>query len=376
MKSFPLPGAIRFTTEATLPSVLDRIENAARTSSIQFERVMIGRSRAGREMWGLRIGRGRRAVSITAGAHADEPVGPMTAMALAEWLASSGEARSLLDSHRFHICPQVNPDGAETNAPWFADPLDPMTYIDRVVRELPGDDIEYGYPRPVPVTEAGKAQSFCTSPKREDALRPENLAVAEFLSAAGPCVFHAALHGMGFSDGVWFLIGADWAERSAPLRSALTAHARELGFRLHDIDRQGEKGFTRIAPGYCTTPHSVGMRDFFLGRDDPETADLFHLSSMEFVQSLGGDPLLMVSELPLFTIGIPYTWTDPPGQDTPSLRFRAASGPARVEAAKGNTAPFLELLEKFEVSPTPIEKQVRLQGFMIVEALRFLERQE
>src|SRR5690606_3559887 len=125
----------------------------------------IGLSRAGRPLYGLVVGDGSAHCSITAGAHADEPAGPMTAMLLAEWLAGETQAaREFRQQFTFRICPQVNPDGAEANREWFAPIPDFLTYLRHVKREGPGDDIEFGYP--------GGGRS---------AMRPENQAVAGFL---------------------------------------------------------------------------------------------------------------------------------------------------------------------------------------------------
>lgn len=44
------------------------------------------------------------------------------------------------------------------------------------------------------------------------------------------------------------------------------------------------------------------MRRYFLDRDEPAMAARFRPSSMEFVRSLGGDPLTLVSEMPLFLV--------------------------------------------------------------------------
>ena len=42
------------------------------------------------------------------------------------------------------------------------------------------------------------------------------------------------------------------------------------------------------------------MREHFNNLGDRETADLFRPSSMEAIRSMGGDPLTLVSEMPLF----------------------------------------------------------------------------
>ena len=71
---------------------------------------------------------------------------------------------------------------------------------------------------------------------------------------------------------------------------------------LHDWDRKGEKGFFRIAPGFCTTPTSTAMKQHFENLSEPREAEKFLPSSMEFVSSLGDAPLCMVSEIPLFLV--------------------------------------------------------------------------
>jgi hypothetical protein len=81
-------------------------------------------------------------------------------------------------------------------------------------------------------------------------------------------------------------------------RCAEGTAARE--YVLHDVERDGEKGFCRIARGFCTRPDSASMRQYFLERGDAETAGLFRPSSMEAIRSFGGDPLTVVSEMPLF----------------------------------------------------------------------------
>ena len=309
-------------------------------------------------MVGLQIGRGSWRVSITAGAHSDEPVGPITAMELAMWLVSkSAEPAYFCANYTFYICPQVNPDGAALNAAWFAEPLDAVKYFRSVVREAPGDDIEFGYP--------GNGGA---------ALRPENEAVAKFLGLHGPFVFHASLHGMAFAEGAWFLICEEWAERSAVLRQTLARLSREAGFPLHDIDRQGDKGFTRIEPGFCTTPTSTAMRSHFLDRDETKTAAQFRPSSMEFVQSLGGDPLLMVSELPLFMITDPHprTETRPPVPgETAYEKFREALPLARAAFERGDTQPVETLMQQYRLRAVPTEAQVTLQGRMVLESAEF-----
>lgn len=374
-----------FSTQERLAPELEALDRAAarrfhgrrgeaKGGVESYRRIGLGESREGRPLWGLRIGRGRRSVSLTAGAHADEPAGPVTAVCLARALVESDELAPWLESHRFFICPQVNPDGAERNRIWFVDPPDPLKYFQHVQRELPGDDVEFGYPR-----KAGyfRAQNDEDVRSGLGPLRAENAAVADFLEPGSPFVYHASLHSMGISEGAWFLIGRNWVERAGPLMDRLEPHVRASGLGWHDIERRGDKGFSRIRRGFCTTPNHLAMRRHFLEAGDPDAARKFHPSSMEFAQSLGGDPLVMVSELPMFVIRGGGERSDPPMEATPYTRCRDALMEARrfdPGSEKGRAA-LQEVLTEFGVEPVPFENQVRLQGLMFFEALRFLEAQ-
>ncbi len=252
----------------------------------------LGASRQGRDIVGYRIGTGRRQVSLIAGCHADEPVGPAMLDRLAAWLLAQPASTPLLAELTWLLVPHVNPDGEARNRRWTREvfakngAVDPGRYLRGAVREAPGDDVEFGFPRDA--ADAGA--------------RPENRAVAGFLRSGAPFALHASFHGMSFAAGPWFLIEAAWIDRTADLRERLRRRVRELGYRLHDVDRRGEKGFHRIDEGFTTRPDSRAMAAHFEALGDPATAALFRPSSMEFVRSLGGDPLTLVSEMPLFLV--------------------------------------------------------------------------
>ena len=246
----------------------------------------IGRSREGRPLPGATLGDGPLRISLIAGAHADEPVGPRTLERLITWLAAGTGTGDLLNEATFTICPGINPDGRERNSAWANDPSHPLeSYLLHHARELPGDDIEFGFPR-----ENGRPA------------RPENIAVANLLRENGPFDFHASLHGMAFAEGAWYLLNRREPADTSGLREGLSSFTASLGMGLHDWDREGEKGFFRIAPGFCTTPTSTAMKQHFENLSEPREAEKFLPSSMEFVSSLGGAPLCMVSEIPLFLV--------------------------------------------------------------------------
>ncbi len=328
----------------------------------------IGASREGRQLHGLKVGNGPVRISITAGAHADEPAGPIAACVLA-WFMSAEECAPLRDRFTFTICPQVNPDGAEANRPWFSQLPDLETYLRNVKREEPGDDIEFGYP----------TNGF-------GPLRPENAAVAEFLATGAPYHVHASLHSMGMAEGAWFLIEKSWVDKTQPLQQRLCELAKRHGFALHDIQRNGEKGFTRIGPGLCTTPTGAAMREHFAKA--PLTAAKFHGSSMEYVRQLGGNPLALVSEVPNFAISGSET-TDPSavsdnatyGNFSPTRSQNPAAGETLYEilrdrvkrhVAMGNFEDAIAEASKAGVVPVPFAKHVALQVEMVLAACEFI----
>lgn len=319
----------------------------------------IGRSREGREIAGHLLGHGPLHASLIGGCHADEPVGPAMLRRLAAWLAARPADDSLLTGATWYLVPHVNPDGEARNAIWSdttlpaADHLgaedrvyDLPLYLRHAVRERPGDDMEFGFPR-------GKG---------DEGARPENRAVAAFLAAGAPFHLHASFHGIAFATGPWFLIEPAWIERTGDLRRALRERVHAMGYRLFDVDRGGEKGFRRIEEGFSTRPDSASMRAWFEERGEPGTAALFRPSSMEYVRSLGGDPFTLVSEMPLFLRPLEEGETGRP--DDPSfLAWRARMATRRtdeeVRAEAGRSG----------VRGMPLRDQMRLQLAFLNEAL-------
>ena len=187
---------------------------------------VLGRSRDGRPVTGYRFGTGTTRISLLAGCHADEPAGPLLLDHLVRHLSKASPTSSILSEFEWWILPHINPDGAEHNRAWLdGEPgrYDLAAYLSNAVRELPGDDIEFGFPR-----------AF----DDEDA-RPENRAVFEWWQKAeAPFDLHVSLHGMAFGGGPWFLIDPAWAMRCEAVKDTCSAATRQLGYALHDIQRQ------------------------------------------------------------------------------------------------------------------------------------------
>lgn len=295
----------------------------------------LGESEEGRPLTGVTLGHGSRAVSLIAGNHADEPVGPETLRAFITGVLARPEAfAALLEQVTFVIVPHTNPDGAARNRPWIDAWPDLAAYLRHVEREPPGRDLEFGFP----------------------AMRVENERVASFLCAHGPYALHMSLHGMAVSEGAMLLINRPWTFRTQPLRDAFRGAVRDAGLRMHDHNRKGEKGFFYIEPGFTTTPRGDAMRTFFRARGDEAMATRFHQSSMEFVMELGGDPLCLVTELPLFIVR-----NDDPTPGVPdqylALKDRLPEAQHRLQQGE----PIDDLLAPFDIAPLPLPTAIRLQ---------------
>ncbi|NTV47849.1 MAG: peptidase M14, partial [Chlorobiales bacterium] len=241
----------------------------------------IGFSEEGRPIDAVILGSGKTIVSLIAGAHSDEPVGPETLrIFIIQGLKRKNDLKDLFETYKFVIIPQINPDGEIKNLGWTKEWPNFECYLKHAFRELPGRDIEFGFPE----------------------MRKENQAVSRFIKVHAPVKLHLSLHGMGYSEGAMLLIERHWIDRTIRLRKQFKEFVNKFGLGIHDHDRKGEKGFIHIEPGFTTTPEGRAMQAFFYLKRDDETAKLFHLSSMEWVRTLGENPLCLVTELPLFLI--------------------------------------------------------------------------
>lgn len=330
-----VPPVVRFGREIDFQIEVSSLLSAARGGAVTCH--LIGESEEERPLMGYVAGSGPTKVSLIAGSHADEPVGPETLRALIRAFIKTPERYAhYLEDFTFVVIPHVNPDGEERNLAWIKRWPSLDAHLRHVVRELPGRDLEFGYP----------------------AMRVENRAVSVFLSENGPFDLHASLHGMAFSDGVLLLIGQNWIDRTEALRRTFTDLAAENGFRLHDHDRGGDKGFEYIGAGFSTTPRGAAMRAHFLSLGDAATAEKFHDSSMEFVRVIGGEPLCLVTELPLFLIGN-VARDEPPGVPETYFRLKDSLAEARLAVEDGGSAG--DVLSDFGLEPVPVQVAMRMQ---------------
>ena len=86
---------------------------AASSSLPEGER--IGHSREGRPMTAYRFGRGTCRISLIAGCHSDEPVGPRLLRHLVAYFSHLPQGSPILEDYQWWIVPHANPDGEEVN---------------------------------------------------------------------------------------------------------------------------------------------------------------------------------------------------------------------------------------------------------------------
>jgi hypothetical protein len=334
------------------------VEDILRCPAPTRGRQEIGRSREMRPIYGFGAGTGPIAISLIAGCHADEPVGPATLTSLLGFLATRGPGSRWLGDFSWTIVPHANPDGRYRNRFWARRKVavvdqrgapdvgfDLGPYLDHVCRELPGDDVEFGFPRDSTDHDA----------------RPENLAISDFLSHRGPFDLHGSLHGMGLAPGPWFLIEESWSRRTETMRERLRNAVVDMGYHVYDPDRRGDKGFTRIDEGFTTRPDSREMKRHFESSGAYEIAAKFRPSSMELVRRLGEDPFTFVSEMPLF-----LTMTRQSGTHTlTDLRELRQ----RLEAGRRDGLSSGDLEQREQIRPMPLRDQQRLQLRFLGEAI-------
>lgn len=317
----------------------------------------IGLSREKREILGYRLGSGPQRVSLIAGCHADEPVGALFLRHLSAYLLSLPEHDPLLKNYEWWIVPHLNPDGEQRNSEWFSKSSEAAvlaSYLRFAVRELPGEDIEFGFPRGMDDTAA----------------RPENRCLYRWWSEAdGVFHCHGSLHSMHVAAGPWFLLEPSWSKRSEKLMARCREAVLAGGYRLHDVERNGEKGFHRIAEGFCTRPDSAKMAQFFIAQGDMETASKFRPSSMETIRSLGGDAFTFVTEMPYFIAPGIAENIGPP--DLVAERWKTRFLQWREKLRRGVTEDEVNMEAKqLGLQAMPWREQMRFQWLLTTEVIK------
>ena len=327
---------------------LDQIVAAKST----LEPEIIGLTREQRKIYGYRLGVGKIQISLIAGCHADEPTGSIFLNHLTNFLGSLLPDHPLVETFQWYLVPYANPDGSHNNRYWSKEAdqqFDLGLNLKYAIRELPGDDIEFGFP-----TDSVKS------------MRPENDAIYGFWKSANSKFnLHVSVHGMRISYGPWFLIDKDFISEVAGILAACKHEVELLRYHLHDVERKGEKGFFRFEPGFGSRPDSEAMKQHFRDLGDNEMAKRFHPSSMESIRSLGDPCLTLVTEMPLFIVpkdhsGLP--WPDP---TLSNWTERMNQWKLDIEQGQKNTRQVTQEASDLGLRAMPIRDQMHLQWTFI-----------
>ncbi len=336
-----------------LEQLLARFKAITRSESHLPSSSSIGKSRQGRVIQGFSRGTGAIKISLIAGCHADEPVGPLLLSKAVNYLDTLAPEDPMLTEYQWHIIPHANPDGRELNNRWWREKqeqADLLAYLKDRIRELPGDDMEFGFPRY----------------SQDSGARVENRVIYDWWSNfATSFDLHVSLHGMGFSAGPWYLVEEAWKERIGFLKTECLRFVRQKGYRPHDVDRQGEKGFFRLGKGFCTRPDSKYMQQYFLKQGDEQTAALFWPSSMETMRAFGGDCFAIVSEMPLFLLPDVGIAIGPPDQAALAWKERIA----RWQTLLKTPETIREESQRLGLQAMNITDQMHFQWHFICSAL-------
>ncbi len=343
LSSYVSTASKGFSNSEDLQTTFRKIQDALPERLVRV--LCLGHSEQNQPIHSIIIGEGPKKVSVLSGSHADEPVGYDTIITFLNIIAQNSEDFQVwLTQYTFVIVPDINPDGRKQNERWRKAWPDWKAYVRHTVRELPGRDLEFGYPD----------------------MRVENQILARFYETQGPFHLHLNLHGMGFAEGGLLLINREHVAETAGLQQRFINLVLQHGLPLHDHNRKGEKGFMYIGPGLSTTPESKPMQAFFLEQNDTETASLFHQTSMEFISNLGGRPLCLVSELPLFLL-IKPGHTHQPGEPAIYKSFRDILVSVRKDLERN--ASVKPKLNGIEILPLDLEKAVAIQLDLLQIAL-------
>jgi len=104
---------------------------------------LLGKSSNGREIFGAKIGIGKKNALVYGFPHPNEAVGALTALQLIKEILNSSD---LQNKYTWYIIPCVDPDGAKLNQEWFKNKLNINIYINNFFRQAMGRQVEWSFP--------------------------------------------------------------------------------------------------------------------------------------------------------------------------------------------------------------------------------------
>ena len=150
----------------------------------------IGKSRAGKIIYCLKIGEGKENVLLFAFPHPNEPIGSMTLEFLSNFLAENPEFTKDT-GFTWYLVKAIDIDGAILNEGWFKGEFNPLKYAMNYYRPAPSEQVEWTFPA------SYKKLKFETPP-------PETQALMHLMEEIEP-KFMYSLHNSGFG-GVYFYV--------------------------------------------------------------------------------------------------------------------------------------------------------------------------
>jgi hypothetical protein len=191
----------------------------------------VGVSRSGRPIQMLSIGNGERSALMVAGAHSNEPSGPVAACTLAARLVAAPALRDAL-GYRWHFVACIDPDGLAMNEGWLAD-RSPQAYFEHYFRPALHRQGEYSFP-------------LTSGNYKFDQQPPENDAWCEALERTRP-VLHIDTHNSDMA-GVFYV-----ASQSKGLGPKLATDTAAAGLLLNVVGEPFGEVFSSMqefGPGY------------------------------------------------------------------------------------------------------------------------------
>ncbi|MCL6450284.1 MAG: hypothetical protein K6T75_03210 [Acetobacteraceae bacterium] len=251
----------------------------AKKASGTVELLELGRSRRGRPILALRMGKGP-AVLAYGFPHPNEPVGGMTLDFLSSRLAR--DPRLLADlGFTWYLVECVDPDAACLNQGWFSGPFSPLNYTLHYFRQPATEQAEWGFP-------IDYRTLVLTQPV------PEVLALKGLIDRARPRLVFS-LHNSSLG-GVYFWMTGFVPDLVAPLHAAV----RAAGLPLHRGEPEHSATYW-YAPGILHWPPATEVYDYFARHFPGDAGPLVGMgASCEEYSARVGGAFSLVVEVPLF----------------------------------------------------------------------------
>jgi len=241
----------------------------------------IGRSRAGKPILMLRIGRGSKKALLFGCPHPNEPIGAMMLEYFAGRLAEDDELREYFD-FTWYIIKCIDPDGARLNEGWFKGPFTIENYAMNFFRPASHQQVEWTFPIQY------KKLNF-NNPI------PETLALMAAIDESKPD-FLFSLHNAGFGGVYWYM-----SDPKPELYDGFhrLAEQHQLPLSLGEPEMPYARAF---APAIYKMPSTIDTYDYYEKFTDKDPASIITAgtSSLDYAKKVSPGVFTLVCEVPYF----------------------------------------------------------------------------